>query len=735
MEARTLANPPDCDLVVRGRWGGESRRWLFDRATQSYRSDRAADGLMTRATLLAGLGAGDSVSFMGVLSGQGARLGGDEDLDTVLDGDDPDGRVYNGAPRITQQPRDRAVPPGGTLVLEVRAVGVGLSFQWKRNGQPVANGDAAVLNVESMTAALAGEYEVMVTSAMGQVSSRRALVEVYPAPQITVQPVGRRINRGQSTSLSVTASGQGLSYQWMRGNLSVQGATERTLAFPGAQGTDSGVYSVVVSNGAGSVRSEAVELTVVVPPVMTQSSLPAAIVGQAYTAPLTAANGPTRFQVTGLPKGLAVAATGLEITGRAAKAGIYPLRISASNSAGGSAAVTVFLEVREFPPGAVGRFEGTLPRHAGLNQQLGGAVRLTTTAQASFSGTLQLGAVSHALRGRWITSGTEAPRATLLLTRRGLAPLSVTLEVDPATRMLSGKVAVDGEEVMIDGGRALTAAGGLEGNHTVALLVPSDKEGDAVVPQGDGVGGFKVSPKAMAAGAMVLADGSRMTFASPILEGGRVCVFQRFYEGRKTGSLHGKLRLTTAGLHRMEGSELSWWKNPQILRTRSYAAGFGPLELRVRGGRYEIPAAAQPLPGMSRASVLFTGGGVLHPEQRLDIAEVTLPARHPAKVEVPEPNPGRLSLTVQPGSGSRFVAGTTGSFSGSFTLEDPDSTQTAAPILKRRATLRGVLVDDGTGLRGYGHFLLPEMPALTPVKTTLQTSPVLSGRVRLNALQ
>lgn len=735
MEARTLANPPDCDLVVRGRWGGQSRRWLFDRTTQRYRPDRAADGALTRAALLAGLTAGDGVSFMGVLPGQGPRLGGDEDLDTVLDGDDPDGRIYNGAPRITVQPRDRAVPPGGTLVLEVEAAGVGLAYEWRRNGQVVPNGTGAVLTVASMTEALAGEYEVEVSSTTGRETSRRAVVEVYAAPRITAQPVSRRINRGQNTSLTVTASGQGLSYQWMRGNLAVQGATERTLSFLGAQGVDSGQYSVEVSNGAGSVRSETVELTVVVPPVMTLSSLPVAIVGQVYSGSLTGANAPTRFGVTGLPPGLALAASGVEIIGRPAKAGIYPLRITASNSAGVSPARTVFLEVRAFPQGAVGPFEGSVPRHAGLNASLGGVVKLTTTALASFSGSLRLGAESHTLRGRWLVRDTENPQATVVLTRRGLPPLEVSLEVNPATRLLTGQVEAAGETVVITGGRVLASAGELEGNHTLAMLVPANREGDAAVPQGDGVGAFRVSSKATASGVLVLADGTRLTFSTPVIEGGRIGVFHRLYEGSRTGSLHGSLRLTTAGAHRMEGSQLGWLKKPQTGRTRSYAAGFEVMELRVRGGKYVVPGVGQSLPGLSRVGVRFTEGGVSNPSGRVDVAEVVLPARHPAIVAVPEPNPGRVTLTVQPGSKNLFVAGTTGSFAGSFTLEDPDSTQATNPVVKRKATLRGMLVDDGSGLRGYGHFLLNEMPVMTPVRTTLQTSPVLSGRVRIISLQ
>lgn len=734
MEARTNAATPDCDLVVRGKWGGQTRRWLFDRATQKYRSDRAAEAAKNRADLLAGLGAGDGLSFMGVLPGQGARLGGDEDGDGVLDGDDPNARINNGVPKILRQPTDRAVPPGATLVLSVEASGVGLAYEWRHKEQPVPGGNSAVLTRRGVSLAEAGDYEVVVTNSMGAVTSRKVEVQVYPAPAITVQPVSRRIIRGQTTWLGVTATGEGLSYQWRRGSLAVQGATGRTLSFPNAQGTDSGDYSVVVSNGAGSVTSEVVRLTVVVPPIMTMTSLPAAIVGQLYQVPLTGAQEPTKFVISGLPKGLAVAKSGMELAGRALQSGIFPLKVQGSNAAGTSAAVTIFLEVKRFPQGAEGVYEGVLPRHDLLNGKLGGWVKVTTTRLASFSGTLQLGAQVHGLRGTWTASDTEDPKVTLTVNRRGLPPLEVVLGIDPETRELSGKVSAGGHEVLLSGGGAVTMPGVLAGNYTMAMLVPENKEGELGVPQGDGVGGFSVSSKGLVKGVLVLADGLSFSFSAPLTEGGRIRVFQRLYEGAKSGSVHGRLRLTMMGGHRMEGSELSWWKGAQVKRARSYTEGFGPLELRVRGGGYVIPQRGATLPGLSHVEIRFSEGGAPSPETRLNVSSATLPGAHPARLAIVGPNPGLVVMTLQPGSGTLFSVGTTGSFAGSFSLEDIDATQAKMPVLKRKGTCRGMVVDDGTGARGYGTFLLPELPVLMPVTTTLSSSPIRSGRVRVNGL-
>jgi sulfatase modifying factor 1 len=71
-------------------------------------------------------------------------------------------------------------------------------------------------------------------------------VSPLPPPAITAQPTGGVLNNG-SLSLSVTATGSGLSYQWKRDGSDIQGANS---AFYTA--TAVGTYSVVVSNLSGS---------------------------------------------------------------------------------------------------------------------------------------------------------------------------------------------------------------------------------------------------------------------------------------------------------------------------------------------------------------------------------------------------------------------------------------------------------------------------------------------------
>ena len=95
-------------------------------------------------------------------------------------------------------------------------------------------------------------------------------VELIPGatpPSIILGPQDTAIFVGQSASFSVAASGsQPLLYQWYDPTDSpINNATNSTLTITNAQLSDSGEYTVVVSNSYGTAISDAADLTVTVP--------------------------------------------------------------------------------------------------------------------------------------------------------------------------------------------------------------------------------------------------------------------------------------------------------------------------------------------------------------------------------------------------------------------------------------------------------------------------------------
>lgn len=106
------------------------------------------------------------------------------------------------------------------------------------------------------------------------------IVVVDAAPAITTQPADLAVTAGQPATLSVTATGGSLGYQWLKGDLEVPNATNASLTFPSAKVSDSGAYRVRVANSGGSILSAPAVLSVTagsLPPEFNTIPRPAAV--------------------------------------------------------------------------------------------------------------------------------------------------------------------------------------------------------------------------------------------------------------------------------------------------------------------------------------------------------------------------------------------------------------------------------------------------------------------------
>jgi hypothetical protein len=83
-----------------------------------------------------------------------------------------------------------------------------------------------------------------------------------PVPIITTQPQSQTVYATQSATLSVTATGENLSYQWFKGVNELGGETGASLVINPVAESNAGDYHVVVSNPGGSVTSAEATLTV-----------------------------------------------------------------------------------------------------------------------------------------------------------------------------------------------------------------------------------------------------------------------------------------------------------------------------------------------------------------------------------------------------------------------------------------------------------------------------------------
>jgi hypothetical protein len=95
------------------------------------------------------------------------------------------------------------------------------------------------------------------------------------APTVT-QPVSITVPLGQTGTFSVTATGTGtLTYQWYKNGVAISGANSNSYTTPPTVAGDSGaVFTVTVTNSAGSVTSGPATLTVQLPPPLAKSLVP-----------------------------------------------------------------------------------------------------------------------------------------------------------------------------------------------------------------------------------------------------------------------------------------------------------------------------------------------------------------------------------------------------------------------------------------------------------------------------
>lgn len=90
-------------------------------------------------------------------------------------------------------------------------------------------------------------------------------------PVITSQPADKNVNLGETAKFKVTATGASpLTYQWRKNGTDISGATNFSYTTPATVAADNGsLFSVVVSNGGGSVTSNNATLKVRIPPAIT----------------------------------------------------------------------------------------------------------------------------------------------------------------------------------------------------------------------------------------------------------------------------------------------------------------------------------------------------------------------------------------------------------------------------------------------------------------------------------
>ena len=221
-----------------------------------------------------GIQAGTSLKLLasGVLKGVDANTW--EDYLLLQGITDPDAKVIETAPVFSTQPAGATVLAGDSQMFTALAGGYpSPTYQWKKNGVIIPGATGASYMIDSVQAADAAIYTVVATNSVANVArsttSTAATLVVGFAPIISTQPVAQNVKAGVAAKFTVVATGNPLpKYQWRLNGTPITGATLASYTVTGSALT-AGSYDVVVTNTVGSDTSNAVVLTVGIPPVIT----------------------------------------------------------------------------------------------------------------------------------------------------------------------------------------------------------------------------------------------------------------------------------------------------------------------------------------------------------------------------------------------------------------------------------------------------------------------------------
>lgn len=182
---------------------------------------------------------------------------------------------------ITTQPASATVNPAASATFTVAVsadVQGSISYNWRRNGTSISGANAASYTVSNVADANEGQYDCVITSSSYTVISNAATLTVndpVSAVVVTRSPSSTNVETNKTVTFTATPTGSGpFTYQWRKNGEAISSATSQTYVINSTATTDTGIYTVLVSNGLtpSGIVSNNVALSVIAPVTISEVS-------------------------------------------------------------------------------------------------------------------------------------------------------------------------------------------------------------------------------------------------------------------------------------------------------------------------------------------------------------------------------------------------------------------------------------------------------------------------------
>jgi hypothetical protein len=174
---------------------------------------------------------------------------------------------------ITGQPQPVSMLAGGTASISVQTHGPATGFHWRKAGVPLSDGGrisgatTPTLTVSSIQTSDQAAYDCVITNSCGSVPSNAA--EISCKAIINQQPTGGNLVGGESLVLTAgVTTGGTTTYRWKKDGVNLfnsanyAGVSTRSLTIFANDPTESGAYTLTITNTCGGITTVPVQVTI-----------------------------------------------------------------------------------------------------------------------------------------------------------------------------------------------------------------------------------------------------------------------------------------------------------------------------------------------------------------------------------------------------------------------------------------------------------------------------------------